>query len=83
MWWAAESNLPTNFSYRSRPVGTVVARENDRLRQQLTTGKLDERAIYITASRDEWRPVVDLLPTSMDTVFVDGLYVIYPIRKSN
>jgi len=83
MWWAAEANLPTNFSYRSRPVGAVVERENDRLRQQLTTGKLDERAIYITASRDEWRPVVDLLPASMDTVFVDGLYVIYPIRKSN
>lgn len=81
MWWAAEANLPTNFSYRSRPVGDIVTRENERLELALATGDLDENAVYITASRDAWRPVVRLLPKSMDTVFVDGLYVIYPIRE--
>ncbi|MFM2114471.1 MAG: hypothetical protein RI908_212, partial [Actinomycetota bacterium] len=75
------ANLPTNFSYRSRPVGVIVTRENERLELALATGDLDENAVYITASRDAWRPVVRLLPKSMDTVFVDGLYVIYPIRE--
>lgn len=81
MWWAAEANLPTNFSYRSRPVEDFVVRENERLALELATGGLDESALYITASRDAWRPVVSLLPKSMDTIFVDGLYVIYPTME--
>lgn len=78
IWWAAENNLPINFAYRSRPVADTVERENQRLQAEFTSGRLNERAIYITASRDVWRPVVPQIPLSMDTVFVDGLYVIYP-----
>lgn len=78
IWWAAENNLPINFAYRSRPVTEIVARENERLELEFATGSLNEQALYITASRDEWRPVVPRIPASMDTRFLDGLYVIYP-----
>lgn len=83
IWWTAERNMAINFAYRSRPVTEFVAKENVRLSQLLAAGLLDERTLYITADRNEWRAVVPLLPLSMDTVFVDGLYVIYPVRAPN
>lgn len=78
VWWTARHNLPVNLAYRSRPVPEVVARENSRLTSQIDAREFNERALYIIPSRDDWRPLVPDIPPSMDTRFVDGLYVIYP-----
>jgi hypothetical protein len=83
IWWAAEHNLPINFAYRSRPVGDIVSRENARLQTEFTSGTLNDQTLYITATRDEWRLVVPQIPMSMDTRFIDGLYVIYPVNEGS
>lgn len=83
IWWTSEKNIPINFAYRSRPVTEFVTKENERLSVTLSAGSFDGNTLYITADRDQWRVLVPLLPPGMDTIFVDGLYVIYPNRATS
>ena len=81
LWWTARHNLPVNLAYRSRPVPEVVADQNSRLSSQLAVREFNEHALYIIPFRDDWRPLVPDIPPTMDTRFVDGLYVIFPSEQ--
>ncbi|MGA0710801.1 MAG: hypothetical protein ACO3O7_08970 [Ilumatobacteraceae bacterium] len=81
LWWTARHNLPVNLAYRSRPVPEVVADQNSRLSSLLAVREFNEHALYIIPFRDDWRPLVPDIPPTMDTRFVDGLYVIFPSEQ--
>jgi len=71
---ASELNMPTNFTYTSRPVGEVIRLENNRILKILNGGAIEQGDLYVFISFDEFESFRDYKSETTDSFSVGGLY---------
>lgn len=73
---ASEANLPANFAYVSRPVGSIVGQKNMETLQKLQNGDLSPGDLIIFISEDDFKLANSLFPVGVVRFSAGDLYFI-------
>jgi hypothetical protein len=74
--FAATNDLDTNFGGTPRPISDFVETENLRIKNELASGVLDTKTIYIIGDSKYWETLRDQLINVADSYQIDGLNVL-------
>ena len=74
--FAVDHHMSTNFGYVSRPIEEFIKAEDDRVAQELSSGKLDPEAIYLVSNRADWIIYQKQMGGRGQAFELDGFFVI-------
>jgi hypothetical protein len=74
--FAATNDLDTNFGGTPRPISDFVEIENLRMKNELASGVLDTKTIYIIGDTEYWETLKEQLLNVADSYQIDGLNVL-------
>lgn len=74
--FAVDHHMSTNFGYVSRPIEEFIKSEDDRVAQELSSGKLDPEAIYLVSNRADWLTYQKKIGSRGQAFELDGFFVI-------
>ena len=79
---SSEGNLQINFSYVSRPVGSLIDKENAKTISEIADKDLRIGNLYLFSLESEWRKFRRQIGENGDYFQIDGMYAIgFPITK--
>jgi hypothetical protein len=72
---ASELDKQINFSYQSRPVGSIIDIENQRMVEKLTSGGINEGELYIFATHADFMRFSSKFSFGVKTYFFEDLFL--------
>ena len=79
---SSEGNLQINFSYVSRPVGSLIDKENAKTISEIADKDLRIGNLYLFSLESEWWKFRRQIGENGDYFQIDGMYAIgFPITK--
>jgi hypothetical protein len=74
--FAVDHQLSTNFGYVSRPIQAFIKEEDQRVAEELSSGKLDRNTIYLISNEKDWTRYRELVGDKGRALILDGFFVI-------
>ena len=75
--YAAVNNLSMNFAYSGRPSTRYVDDENASLKKLFDSGMIEPSTVYLIASLERLKAVLNVLPQSTRFIARDGFFVVH------